>query len=52
VALGLPAGVRVGDDAVDGLAHRQVALEHASQQPVALPRGIGEAAVALGRPLL
>jgi hypothetical protein len=44
LALGLPVGVRVGDDAVDGLADR---LEHAAQEPVALPRRVGEAAVAL-----
>ena len=48
LALGTPVDVGVGDQAVDGLADREVALEQPAQQPVLLPRGVGKAPVALG----
>ena len=51
LTLRLPVELGVRDQAVDGLARRQVALHHPAEQPVLLPGGVREAAVALrGRP--
>ena len=46
--LGAPVDIGVGDQPVDGLADGQIALEQRPEQPVALPRGVGETPVALG----
>jgi hypothetical protein len=48
-ALGAPVGLRVGDQAVDRAAGRQVGLQDAPQEPVGLPCRVGEAPVALAR---
>ena len=44
-----PIDLRVGDQAVHGLAEGEVALEQTAKQPVALPRRIAEAPVAFRR---
>ena len=45
LTLRLPVELGVRDQAVDGLARRQVALHHPAEQPVLLPGGVREAAV-------
>ena len=52
LALGPPVEPRVGDQAVGGLARREVALHHPPQQPVVLPRPLAEPTIALARPSL
>ena len=52
LALGPPIEPCVGDQAVSGLARREVALHHPAQQPVLLPRPVAEPAIALARPSL
>jgi hypothetical protein len=48
LALVAPLQIGVGDQAVHGLAHRQVGLQHSPEQPAGLPRRVGEASIALG----
>ena len=49
LALGAPVEIRVGDQLIDGLAGREVALHHAAEHPIVLPAAVAESAITLRR---